>query len=278
MDLFFSYIGLGVIAGFVAGLLGVGGGLIIVPVLILIFQSNNFIQDSIVHMAIGTSLATIIFTSLSSIYAHHFKHNAVRWDIVKQLTPGIIVGALLGAILADFISAKNLQYFFGFFELVVATQMALNIKVSATKGLPAYKGMFTAGSGIGVISSIVGIGGGTLTVPFLTWCNVKIQHAVATSSACGLPIAVAGCVGFIITGWNETTLPAYSLGYIYWPAFLSIVISSMLTAPIGAWFAHWLPAAILRRTFSVVLFIVKKEFETSLAFKPVPHVAVILML
>lgn len=255
MEMFFSYIGLGVIAGFVAGLLGVGGGLIIVPVLILIFQSNNFIPDSIVHMAIGTSLATIIFTSLSSIYAHHFKHQAVRWDIVKQLTPGIIVGALFGAILADFISAKNLQYFFGFFELAVATQMAFNIKTSAARRLPAYRGMFTAGSGIGVISSIVGIGGGTLTVPFLTWCNVKMQHAVATSSACGLPIAIAGCVGFIVMGWNEATLPEYSLGYIYWPAFLFIVLSSMLMAPVGAWFAHWLSATKLKRAFSVVLFI-----------------------
>lgn len=255
MESYISYIGLGVIAGFVAGLLGVGGGLIIVPVLIFIFQSNNFIQESIVHMAIGTSLATIVFTSLSSIYAHHFKHEAVRWDIVRQLTPGIIVGALFGAIVADFISAKNLQYFFGFFELAVAVQMAFNIKTSAARKLPAYKGMFTAGSGIGVISSILGIGGGTITVPFLTWCNVKIQHAVATSSACGLPIAVAGCIGFIVMGWNEATLPEYSLGYIYWPAFLSIVLSSMLVAPVGAWFAHWLSAAKLKRFFSIVLFL-----------------------
>ena len=254
MELFFSYIGLGIVAGFVAGLLGVGGGLIIVPVLILIFQSNNFTQEIIVHMAIGTSLATIIFTSFSSIYAHHFKHKAVRWDIVKHLTPGIIVGALLGAIAADFISAKNLQYFFGFFELFVATQMALNIKASAARTLPKQAGMFTTGSGIGFISSIVGIGGGTLTVPFLTWCNIKMQNAVATSSACGLPIAVAGCVGFILTGWNEIALPEYSFGYIYWPAFLSIVISSMLMAPVGAWLAHRLSAAKLKRFFSIALF------------------------
>lgn len=255
MELFFSYIGLGVIAGFVAGLLGVGGGLIIVPVLILIFQSNNFIQDSIVHMAIGTSLATIIFTSLSSIYAHHFKHKAVRWDIVMQLSPGIIVGALLGAIFADFISSTNLQYFFGFFELTVAAQMAFNIKASAARALPAFKGIFATGTGIGFISSLVGIGGGTLTVPFLNWCNVKMQQAVATSSACGLPIAVAGCIGFIVTGWNETTLPEHSFGYIYWPAFLSIVISSTLTAPVGASFAHWLSADKLKRFFSLILFL-----------------------
>jgi hypothetical protein len=254
MELFFSYIGLGIIAGFVAGLLGVGGGLIIVPILILIFQSNNFTQEIIVHLAIGTSLATIIFTSFSSIYAHHFKHHAVRWDIVKKLTPGIVIGALLGAVIADSISAKNLQQFFGFFELFVAAQMAFNIKASATRTLPENAGMFSAGSGIGIISSIVGIGGGTLTVPFLTWCNVKMQQAVATSSACGLPISVAGCVGFIFTGWNEVNLPDYSFGYIYWPAFLSIVLSSMVMAPVGAWLAHRLSAARLKRFFSVALF------------------------
>lgn len=255
LELFFSYIGLGVIAGFVAGLLGVGGGLIIVPVLILIFQSKGFAQDIIVHMAIGTSLATIIFTSLSSIYAHHFTHKAVRWDIVKQFTPGIIIGALLGAVIADFISAKILQQFFGFFELFVAFQMALNIKAHATRTLPNKTGVITAGTGIGTISSIVGIGGGTLTVPFLVWCNVKMQQAVATSSACGLPIAVAGCVGFIITGWNETALPENTVGYIYWPAFLAIVISSVFLAPVGAWLAHRISAAKLKRFFSLALFV-----------------------
>jgi len=253
MELFFSYIGLGVIAGFAAGLLGVGGGLIIVPVLILIFQSKHFSPDIIVHLAIGTSLATIIFTSLSSIYAHHFRFKAVRWDIAKQLTPGIIMGALLGAIIADVVSAKNLQQFFGFFELFVALQMAFNIKAHAVRTLPKITGMLAAGTGIGVISSIVGIGGGTLTVPFLSWCNVKMQEAVATSAACGLPIAVAGCVGFIFTGWNEFTLPENSLGYVYWPAFLSIVIASMFVAPLGAWLAHRLSAAKLKRFFSLVL-------------------------
>lgn len=255
MELFFSYVGLGVIAGFVAGLLGVGGGLIIVPILIVIFNSNNFSQDVIVHMAIGTSLATIIFTSISSVHAHHFRHKAVRWDIVKQLTPGIIIGALAGAVVADFVSAKILQQFFGFFELFVAIQMALNIKAHAARTLPRRTGMVTAGSAIGVVSSIVGIGGGTLTVPFLSWCNVKMQEAVATSSACGFPIAIAGCVGFVITGWNESALPAYTFGYIYWPAFLSIVISSMLMAPVGAWLAHRLSATKLKRFFSLVLFL-----------------------
>lgn len=253
MEFLFLYISLGLIAGFVAGLLGVGGGLIIVPILIFIFQKNNFSSDVIVHMAIGTSLATIIFTSLSSIYAHHFQHHAIRWDIVKRLSPGIIVGALLGAILADYTSAKILQNFFGVFEIMVALQMMLNVKVRATRILPGNLGLFTAGTGIGTVSSLVGIGGGTLTVPFLVWCNIKMQNAVATSSACGLPIAVAGCMGFIITGLNEADLPYNTFGYIYWPAFLSIVITSVLVAPVGASLAHRLSATKLKRVFALIL-------------------------
>jgi hypothetical protein len=255
MELFFYCISLGVFAGFVAGLLGVGGGLIIVPVLIFIFQKNNFNPDVVVHLAIGTSLATIIFTSLSSIYAHHFQHKAVLWSIVKKLTPGILVGAMLGAVIADFISAKILQRFFGFFELFVAMQMALNIKAHAARSLPDSTGLLLAGTGIGIISAIVGIGGGTLTVPFLSWCNVKMQNAVATSGACGLPIAVAGCLGFVFTGWNEVALPDDSFGYVYFPAFIAIVISSMLVAPLGAWLAHRLSAKKLKRSFSFVLFL-----------------------
>ena len=255
LELFFSYIGLGIAAGFVAGLLGVGGGLIIVPALILIFQGKAFNPEIIVHLAIGTSLTTIIFTSLSSIYAHHFTHKAVRWDIVKQLTPGIVIGALLGALIAEYMPANLLQRFFAVFELYVAVQMALNIKPHASRSLPGSVGMFTAGNGIGVLSSIVGIGGGTLTVPFLAWCNIKMQQAVATSSACGLPIAIAGCFGYLVTGWDKIGLPDYSTGYIYWPAFISIVIASMLFAPAGAWLAHRLSAAKLKRAFSLVLFI-----------------------
>lgn len=255
MEIFFSYIGLGIIAGFIAGLLGVGGGLIIVPVLIIIFTINKFPPELVVHMAIGTSLASIVFTSISSIYAHHFKHKAVRWDIVKQLSPSIVVGALLGAVIADLISAKVLQKSFGVFEIFVAFQIALNIRAHAARTLPKMRGMFGVGTVIGSVSSIVGIGGGTLTVPFLTWCNVKIQQAVATSSACGLPIAIAGAIGFIITGWNEVNLPENSLGYVYWPGFISIVISSMIFAPIGAWVAHKISAGKLRSYFSLILFL-----------------------
>ncbi len=252
---YLSYIGLGAIAGFVAGLLGVGGGLIIVPVLILLFQANNFSAEIIVHMAIGTSLASIVFTSISSVYAHHYRHHAVQWRIVKKLTPGIIIGAAAGAIIANMVAAKNLQMFFAIFELTIALQMALNIKAHASRTLPRTAGMTLVGSGIGSLSAIVGIGGGTLTVPFLSWCNVKMQQAVATSSACGLPIAVAGCIGFMITGWDVSLLPVDAVGYIYWPALLAISFSSILFAPLGAKVAHYISPQKLRRIFSIVLFL-----------------------
>lgn len=254
-ELILYFSGLGIIAGFVAGLLGVGGGLIIVPVLVVIFQQQEINPQVIVHMAIATSLATIVFTSISSIYAHHYKYKAVRWDIVIQLSPGIIIGALLGAVIADYIKASSLQRFFGIFELIVAIQMAINFRVNAGRKLPGMAGMLSAGTGIGSVSSIVGIGGGTLTVPFLSWCNIKIQNAVATSSACGLPIAIAGCIGFILTGLNEAELPVQTIGYVYWPALVTIVVSSIVFAPAGAWLAHRLSAAKLKRAFSLALFL-----------------------
>ena len=249
-----TYLILGAFAGLVAGLLGVGGGLIIVPVLVFIFSGQAIADHLIVHMAVGTSLATIVFTSISSVRAHH-QHGAVLWPVFWQLTPGIVVGAWLGAAFADMLASDQLRRFFGVFELLVAVQMTFNVKPRPHRQLPGRAGMFGAGGVIGAISAIVGIGGGTMTVPFLVWCNVAMRKAVATSSACGLPIAIAGATGFIVTGWNAIDLPAYSSGYVYWPAFLGIVIASILTAPIGARLAHRLPAAQLKRIFAILLYI-----------------------
>jgi hypothetical protein len=175
--------------------------------------------------------------------------------VFMQLTPGIIVGALLGAFFADALRSDDLRRFFGVFELLVAIQMTFNVKPRPHRQLPQHVGMFSAGGVIGAISAIVGIGGGTMTVPFLVWCNVSMRNAVATSSACGLPIAVAGAIGFIFTGWNEVALPTYSSGYVYWPAFAGIVAASILTAPLGARLAHRLPAAQLKHIFAVLLYI-----------------------
>lgn len=252
LEILLVYLLVGAFAGTIAGLLGVGGGLIIVPVLALLFQRWGFADGVVMHLAIGTSLATIVLTAISSMRAHH-KRGAVDWPVFRRLTPGIVVGALAGAAIADFMPAKALRLFFGVFELAVATQIGLNLMASPHRRLPGKAGMGIAGTAIGALSAVVGIGGGTLTVPFLVWCNVGLRNAVATSSATGLPIAVAGAVGFVLTGWNAQDLPPWSTGYLYWPALLGIAAASLVFAPLGAWLAHTLPVHTLRRFFAIFL-------------------------
>lgn len=246
------YLATGAFAGLLAGLLGVGGGLIIVPILALSFAAQGVAGEVQMHLAIGTSLATIIFTSISSVTAHH-RRGAVEWPVFHALTPGIVVGALLGALIARWLPTPSLRTLFGLFELFVALQMALNLKPASHRVLPGMLGMSSAGGVIGALSALVGIGGGTLTVPFLLWCNVTIQRAIATSAACGLPIAVAGAIGFVLSGWDNPHLPAASSGYLYWPALLGVVASSVLFAPLGAGLAHALPTAVLKRLFALLL-------------------------
>lgn len=249
------YLLLGAFAGVMAGLLGVGGGLIIVPVLAWIFRGQHFSESVVMHLAIGTSLATIVVTSLSSVRAHH-QRGAVLWPVVWQLTPGIVVGAWLGAAIADGLSSFTLQKVFAVFVLLMSAQMGLGAKPAPQRELPGAAAMGAVGGVIGVVSAIVGIGGGSLTVPFLAWCNISIRQAVATSAACGLPIALAGSVGFVITGLNAPALPAWSLGYIYGPALAGVAVVSMLFAPLGAKLAHTLPTELLKRVFAVFLMLV----------------------
>lgn len=244
------------VAGILAGLLGIGGGIVIVPVLVWIFEANPEIPAAyLMHIALGTSLATVVTTSVSSIRSHH-KRGAVQWPIVWQLIPGLIIGTLLGAILADALSSEMLRHFFAVFILFNAVQMGLNLKPSAHRKIPGRLGMGTVGWIIGKLSALLGIGGGVLTVPFLLWCNVSARHAVATSAAVGFPIAVAGTIGFIATGWRIDGLPAWSTGYIYWPVFLAIAPVSLLFAPLGAKLAHTLPVDGLKRLFAMYLMVV----------------------
>ncbi len=252
MDILIIYLAVGAVAGFIAGLFGVGGGLIIVPVLVYVFTSQGLDSASLVHLAVGTSLATIVFTSVSSVRAHH-QRGAVLWPVFLRLSPGIVIGAMLGAIIADWMSSLVLRRFFAVFEWLVALQLLAGFKPKPHRTLPGNGGLFAVGNVIGSVSSIVGIGGGTLTVPFLVWSNVNMRQAVATSSACGLPIAIAGAVGFVVTGWNEAGLPAWSSGFLYWPAFAGIVTASVLFAPLGARVAHWLEPERLKRVFGVFL-------------------------
>jgi len=252
IDPIIFYLIIGAIAGVLAGLLGVGGGLLIVPALVFVFDAYGIAQYSTTHIAIGTSLATIIFTSMSSVLAHH-RHGAVMWPVFRDLTPGLITGAFIGAAIADFLSSDVLSKVFGVFELLIAAHMLLDRKPSPHRELPGKIGLFGVGNFIGSMSAIIGIGGGTLTVPFLVWCNKTIHKAIATSAACGLPIALAGAAGFILAGLNESGLPDSASGYLYWPAFAGIAIVSMLTAPIGARMAHTLPTKKLKKVFALLL-------------------------
>ncbi|MEJ2529426.1 MAG: sulfite exporter TauE/SafE family protein [Gammaproteobacteria bacterium] len=249
------FLALGAVAGMAAGLFGVGGGLIIVPTLLWIFRGHGIDETIVMHLAIGTSLATIIVTSISSIYAHN-KRKAVLWDLFVMLTPGIVVGAWLGAAAADMLSSVWLQRVFALFVMLLAMHLALDVNFGSGGNIPGKVGMSVAGMVIGMISSIVGIGGGSMTVPFLHWNGVDIRNAVATSSACGFPIALAGTIGFVVAGWGEVALPEGSTGYVYWAAMPWIVVTTFLFAPLGARLAHRMPTHTLRRLFALLLFIV----------------------
>lgn len=244
----------GAIAGVLAGLLGIGGGVVIVPALVIVYQVHQVDSAVMMHSAIGTSLATIVITSLSSIRAHQ-SHGAILWSVFWQLTPGILIGALLGAAVADALPSNTLKFLFAPFLIAIAIQLALGKPPKAHRQLPGKVGMFSVANLVGLISSLFGIGGGSLNVPFMTWCNVSVRKAVATSAAVGLPIALAGSLGFIITGWGVAARPEWSFGYINIPAMLSIVIMSTLTAPYGAKLAHTLPTKTLKRVFAVLLVI-----------------------
>ena len=254
MDIFLASLILGAITGLLAGLFGIGGGLLIVPVLAMLFSAHGFPHDAIMLMAVASSLATIILTALSSVWAHH-RLGSVIWSKVWRLTPTIMIGAGSGALIAKQISTENLRLILVVFLCYVGTQMALQIKPKA--GTKTQSKFLDAGVGllIGWLSAIVGIGGGTLTVPYLVHGQFIMRQAVAVSSACGLPIAIAGTISYALLGWHETQLPQWSLGYVYLPAFFGVSLSSIFTAPLGAKLAHRLPAQTLKRYFSILLFI-----------------------
>ncbi len=259
----FAYPLLGVMVGFFAGLLGVGGGGIMVPILTTFFLAQGFSHEQVVHMALGTSMAAIVITSVSSLRAHH-RHGAVRWDVVRAITPAILLGTFGGTFLASRIDTVPLAIFFAAYMAYVSLQMLLNIKPKPSRGLPGAVGMGMAGLGIGGVSALVAIGGGSMSVPFMTWCNVKVQHAIGTSAAIGLPIAVAGTVGYLVNGWAATGAPPYSLGYIHVPALVLVSLPSIVTAPLGARMAHRLPVATLKKIFAGVLMLLCAKMLHSL--------------
>jgi uncharacterized membrane protein YfcA len=263
MLLWLLYPVFGAVAGVIAGLLGVGGGVVVVPILFFLFTSQGFSPEHIMQIALGTSLGSIMFTSLSSLRAHH-RRGAVHWDIVRSITPGILIGTFAGTWVAALLSTTFLKGFFALFLYYVATQMLLNFKPQPTRQLPGSTGMFGVGGVIGVVSSLVGIGGGSLSVPFMSWCNVPVHHAIGTSAAIGFPIAVAGTLGYIVNGIGVAGLPELNLGYLNIPALFGIALFSMLTAPVGARMAHRLPVVALKRFFAVFLIITATRMAWSL--------------
>jgi uncharacterized membrane protein YfcA len=246
---------LGVCTGFLAGLLGIGGGMIMVPFITIILTHRDVAPDLSVKMAIATSMATIIFTSVSSVRAHH-RRGAVRWDLVKGLAPGIVIGSFVGSLgVFALLKGAYLALIFGLFVAFSATQMFLDRKPKATRQMPGTAGQLGMGSFIGFLSGLVGAGGGFISVPFMTWCNVAIHNAVATSAALGFPIAVANVVGYVIAGQSVANLPPASFGYIWLPGLLVIALCSVFTAPLGARAAHALPVHRLKRVFASILYL-----------------------
>lgn len=245
---------LGLVTGFLAGLLGIGGGMLIAPFVTLIMSTRGVPADLAVKMAIATSMATIIFTSLSSVRAHH-QRGAVRWNIVKGLAPGILLGGAIASVgVFSVLKGTWLALFFALFVGFSATQMLLNKKPKPNREMPGTWGQVAAGSVIGFLSGLVGAGGGFISVPFMLAHNVAIINAVATSAALGFPIALANAVGYAISGASLPGLPAWSLGYIWLPALAVIASCSVLTAPLGAQMAHKLPVDKLKRVFALILY------------------------
>lgn len=249
------YVILGLFVGYFSGLLGIGGGLIMVPVLAFMFEAQNLPAHNILHLALGTSMATILFTSLSSALQHHAQQ-AVNWDIVRFITPGILLGTALGALIVACVATFYLAVFFVLFVYFAATQMLTGFKPEATRDYPSRMEVTAAGMVIGSISSIVSIGGGVLSVPYLLWHRLPLRHAIATSAALGFPIAAGGTLGYMAAGYYRgIDLPAYSLGYVYLPVLLWLVTGTVATAPLGAKATHRMPVDRLRQIFALVLFV-----------------------
>jgi|TARA_R110000823_G_scaffold171782_1_gene304324 uncharacterized membrane protein YfcA len=259
VDIYLLYLCLGATAGLISGLFGLGGGVVIVPILIFTFTAQGMTQAVLTHLAIGTSLATIVVTSVSSILSHH-KHGAVLWTLAGWLTPGICIGAALGAVFAVSISGAALQLAFGIFLCLVALKMAFALSPTGGANMPGRAGQSMVGAVVGFVASLFGIGGGSLTVPYLTWVRVPMKNAVATSAACGLPIAVSGALTYWWQGVGEPDLPDGAIGFIYLPAFFGIIVASTIFARVGARAAHRLPGEILRRSFALLLLIIGVRF------------------
>lgn len=252
MEWWWAYLAIGAAVGFLAGLLGIGGGMVLVPMLVFVFAAKGFPVEHLMHLAIATALATILFTSLSSVRAHH-RHDGVDWRVTRAMAPGIVAGSLAAALGASFIPTRPLAAFFTVFLFYAAVQMFVEVKPRPTRHLPGRAGLFAAGAAIGGVSSVLAAGGAFLTIPFLVWCNMPVKRAIGTAAAAGFPIALAGTLGYVGQGLRIEGLPAGTLGFVYLPALALIVAASMPLAPLGARLAYRLPVRPLRMLFSLLL-------------------------
>ena len=258
-----AYLALGLVVGFFAGMLGIGGGVIIVPLLVFLFTAQHFPEQRVLHLALGTSLASIVFTNLSSVRAHDLR-GGVRWDIVIAAAPAVIAGTLLGTLVAARMPSRYLAIIFTVFVFFSSLRMWANREPKPTRTLPGKLGLSTAGLLVGALCSLVGVGGGILVIPLMTICNVPMINAIGTSAALGLPISLGGALGYVVTGLNQPGLPPLSLGYTYIPALAGLVVGSFVTVPFGVHVAHRMPVIALRRIFAIILFALATKMLVSL--------------
>lgn len=263
MEWWLGYLAIGAMTGFFAGMLGIGGGAIMVPLLVELFRLQEMPKSQLLHLAVGTALATILFTSISSVRAHALR-GAVRWDIAKRMTPGILLGGFVGSMLAGAIPTYAVAVIFTLVIYAAATNMLIERKPRPSRRPPGAFGMSLAGFLISGLSAFAAVGGAFMSIPFMLWCGVPVIQAVGTASLIGFPIALAGSVGFMLSGFGTEGLPAYSVGYIYLPAMAAIVVASMLAAPLGAAVAHRTPSRRLKQVFAVVFYLIGTRMLVSL--------------
>ena len=250
-----GYLFIGACGGFLSGLLGIGGGMLVVPGLAFIFNIQGMPATTIMHMAEGSSLASMIVSAYSSATAH-YRHGAKIWLTYRRMYIGVIVGTIIGTVLAGMLHSRALEIIFGVFTFVVAILMLRGFSPSAKRQLPGPIPLFSVSAAIGVKSGLLGLGGGVISVPFLAYCNVPMRDAVGISTAISLTVAIIGTIGFMITGWHSQGLPAWSTGYVFWPAVLGVAIVSPIFANLGAKLCHRLPVPLLRKIFAVFLLLI----------------------
>lgn len=258
-----AYLGIGAMVGFFAGLLGIGGGIVMVPMLVFVFSAQGFPSEHLMHLSLATAMATIVFTSIASVRAHHVR-GSVDWRVARAMAPGMLAGALGASLAAGLIPTRPLAVMFTALVFYAATQTLVTVRPKRARELPGPAGVFVAGTVIGGVSSLLAAGGAFLSIPFLAWCSVPLRRAIGTAAANGFPIAVAGTLGYTVQGLRAENLPDGSLGYVYLPALAFVVAAGVITAPIGARVAHALPVWRLRIIFALMLYALAMRMLVSL--------------